>query len=80
MLPANAAKEPCRVVMGRDLLDEVARRLPENERSLFELRQQGHSWDSIVVRVGGNAGVMRKQLSRALHRVAAELGLEDGDV
>ncbi len=73
----NSAFEPERIVVGRDLLENVIGRLAEDERLLFELRQQGQSWDSIVARVGETATVLRKRLSRALRRVTVELGLEE---
>ena len=75
----DSGMEPSRMIDARDLLDEVQRRLTDEERPLFRLRQHGHSWDSIVERVGGSAALLRKRLSRALKRIAAEMGLEDHD-
>jgi len=61
----------------RDLLQEVRRRLSPDERRLLELRNQGHDWPAIAAELGGGAGALRQKLTRALDRVAGELGLDD---
>jgi RNA polymerase sigma-70 factor (ECF subfamily) len=68
---------PSRVVSARELLDEAQRRLGPEERRLLELRQQGLDWAGIAEAVGGSPEARRKQLARAVERVAGELGLED---
>ncbi len=73
------APGPSRQVEARDLLEEVHRRLAPDERMLVELRNQGHDWAAIAAQVGGNVVTLRQRLHRALARVSAELGLEDGD-
>lgn len=65
-------------VEARDLLQEVRRRLTADERELLDLRNQGHDWGEIAVQLGGTAGALRKKLTRAINRVACELGLDDG--
>ena len=65
-------------VEARDLLQEVRRRLAPDERELLDLRNQGHDWGEVAVRLGGTTGGLRKKLSRAIDRVASELGLDDG--
>jgi RNA polymerase sigma factor (sigma-70 family) len=65
-------------VAARDLLQEIRRRLSPDDRSLLDLRSQGHDWPAVAAELGGNAGSLRKRLSRALDRVAEELNL-DGD-
>jgi RNA polymerase sigma-70 factor (ECF subfamily) len=67
---------PSRVVAGQDLLDEVRRRLSPEERRLAELRGQGRQWADIATELGGTAQARRKQLARALDRIAEELGLD----
>ncbi len=64
-------------VAARDLLHEVLRRLSADERRLQELRNDGHDWASIASRVGGTPEALRKQLARAIDRVAEQLGLDD---
>ena len=67
---------PSRVVSGRELLDQVRQRLGAEERRLAELRAGGRSWDDIAAELGGTPGARRKQLARALDRVAGELGVD----
>jgi RNA polymerase sigma-70 factor (ECF subfamily) len=67
---------PSRVVAGQDLLDEVRRRLSPEERRLAELRAAGREWAEVAAEMGGTAQARRKQLDRALDRVALELGLD----
>ena len=72
---------PSAVVAGEELLREFRRRLSEEERRLAELRRQGRAWEDIAADLGGTAQARRKQLERAVGRVAQELGLgEAGDV
>jgi RNA polymerase sigma-70 factor (ECF subfamily) len=70
---------PSRVLAGRELLVEVQRRLDPEERRLAELRGQGVEWAAIAAEMGGTAQARRKQLARALGRVAQELGLDEID-
>jgi len=70
---------PERVVAGRELLEAVRGRLGDEERRLADLRGQGRSWPEIAAEVGGNVEAVRKRLTRALDRVAAELGLDSGE-
>jgi RNA polymerase sigma-70 factor (ECF subfamily) len=62
-----------------DMLLGVTRRLKPDELVLFTARCQGQSWNTISERSGECADILRKRLSRALHRVAVELKLEDDD-
>jgi RNA polymerase sigma factor (sigma-70 family) len=78
-VPANPADEPSRQAAGKELLAEVQRRLSKDERELFLLRQQGLAWDAVAARLGEPQVLLRKRLSRGLHRVAHQLGLEDDD-
>lgn len=75
-LPAGDAP-PDRVAAGRDLLAQVRDRLNDEERQIADLRAQGHNWPGIAAHLGGTPDGRRKQLTRALDRVSAELGLED---
>ncbi|MBY0229223.1 MAG: hypothetical protein K2W96_08105 [Gemmataceae bacterium] len=71
--------EPGRIVAGKDLLDEVRKRLDDEERALADCRAQGMEWPEIAARVGGEPSTLRKKLGRALDRVTASLGLETVD-
>jgi RNA polymerase sigma-70 factor (ECF subfamily) len=73
----NPADAPSRQVAAKELLAEAQRLLSAEERQLMERRQQGRDWESIAAELGGKASVLRKQLSRALGRIARALGLDD---
>src|SRR5262249_2404739 len=73
---AGAGPSPSRVTPGRELLGEFCRRLSAEERRLAGVRAEGRGWDEIAGELGGTAQARRKQLARALDRVARELGLE----
>jgi RNA polymerase sigma-70 factor (ECF subfamily) len=68
---------PDRVAEGQNLLQAVRSRLTEEERQVADLRSENRSWPEIAAALGGTPDGRRKQLTRALDRVAAELGLED---
>ena len=68
---------PSRQVAARELLEEARRRLSAEERRLLELRQEGLEWAGVAAVVGGTPEALRKQLARALDRVARELGLDE---
>jgi RNA polymerase sigma-70 factor (ECF subfamily) len=68
---------PSELVAGQELLDEFRRRLSPEERQLAELRAQGREWAQIAAEVGGSPQARRKQLERAVERVAQELGLDE---
>jgi RNA polymerase sigma-70 factor (ECF subfamily) len=75
-LPGGEAT-PSRVVAGREMLEQIRKRLNDEERRVAELRAVGHSWGEIAEQMGGTADGRRMQLTRALDRVSIELGLED---
>jgi RNA polymerase sigma-70 factor (ECF subfamily) len=67
---------PSQQAVLHELVHEVRRRLPPQERQLLDLRNQGMEWAAIAAQVGGHSEALRKRLSRAIDLVAAELGLE----
>jgi RNA polymerase sigma-70 factor (ECF subfamily) len=72
--------EPSRVLIGRELLEQVRGRLAAEERRAAELRGEGHTWAEVAVAMGGTPDGRRVQLARALDRVARELGIDEGDL
>jgi RNA polymerase sigma-70 factor (ECF subfamily) len=68
---------PSRQVASKELLEEALRRLSPEERRLLQLRQEGRSWAEIAQEVGGSSEALRKQLERAVERVAKQLGLDE---
>ena len=67
---------PSSVVAAKELLDEARQRLSQEERQLIDLRHEGFNWEEIATALGGSPGARRMQLSRAMDRVARELGLD----
>ena len=74
---AGTIPSPSRYVIAKELLGEFRKRLSDEERQLADLRSQGIEWAEIAAQVGGTAQGRRKQLARALDRVAHDLGLDD---
>ena len=67
---------PSQEVAGAELLVEFRRRLSAEERQLADQRAAGLAWDQIAAQRGASPEALRKQLTRAIDRVAQELGLE----
>jgi DNA-directed RNA polymerase specialized sigma24 family protein len=77
----KSAASPSEVIAGRELLAAFRQRLSDEERQLADRRARGDGWAAIAAQLGGTADARRKQLERAVERVARQLGLEDdGDV
>ena len=77
-LPAREVT-PCEIAAGKELVEEVRRRLSPDEWRLVEQRTLGRQWGEISTLMGGSPEALRKQLTRAIDRVFHELGLEDTD-
>jgi RNA polymerase sigma factor (sigma-70 family) len=73
----GAEPTPSREVAACDLLSQVQRRLSPEELELVHLRQQGADWAAVAKRLGGSPDALRMKLTRAIDRVAHELGVED---
>jgi RNA polymerase sigma-70 factor (ECF subfamily) len=74
-LPGPA--DPARIVAGRELLEAVYARLDSEERDLANRRGQDQTWVEIAAELGGSAQARRKQLGRAISRIAPELGTDE---
>src|SRR5262245_36517325 len=74
---AAVQPSPSAHVAGRELLDEVRRRLSPEERDLAELRAQGREWAEIGAERGESPEALRKRLARGLDRVGQQLGLDE---
>jgi RNA polymerase sigma-70 factor (ECF subfamily) len=68
---------PSRQLAAKELLQEVHRRLSPEERRLMEWRNEGRDWAAIASELGGSPEGRRKQLARAVERIAGELGLDE---
>ena len=76
---AAAGETPSELVANRELLEEVRRRLSEQERWLAAQRALGRNWAELALETGDGVEALRKRLKRGLDRVLAELGLDRVD-
>jgi RNA polymerase sigma-70 factor (ECF subfamily) len=67
---------PSQEATARDLLAALHARLTDEERLLAEHRAAGRTWVEIAAELGGTAQARRKQLGRAVNRIAPEIGLD----
>lgn len=74
---ADRGATPSVVIANRELLEKVRGRLTKEERYLAEQRALGREWSELAAELGKGAEALRKQYSRAMDRVAQELGLDD---
>lgn len=68
---------PSQHAAGRELLVEFRKRLSSEEAELVDLRVQGREWADIAAERKESAEALRKRLTRALDRVAQQLGLDE---
>jgi DNA-directed RNA polymerase specialized sigma24 family protein len=61
----------------QDFLDAVRARLPNHQRLLLELRNDGLTWPEIGEQVGGNPDALRIGLTRAVAAVLSQLEPEE---
>ena len=66
---------PVSVLMHRELLEQVHNRLVSEEIQLIEKRAAGLDWQQIAAETGELPNTDRMRLTRAIHRVAEDLGL-----
>jgi RNA polymerase sigma factor (sigma-70 family) len=74
---AAPGPSPSEQLTGQELLHAFRQRLSEDERQLADLRAQGCAWAEIAAQLGGTRHARRMQLTRAIERVARELGLDE---
>jgi RNA polymerase sigma factor (sigma-70 family) len=74
---AAADPSPSQQVAAHELLREFRGRLSEDERQLADRRASGFDWAQIATERGASPEALRKRLTRAVDRVARELGLDD---
>jgi RNA polymerase sigma-70 factor (ECF subfamily) len=74
---AGHGPTPSRELAARELLEEALRRLSPEERRILDCREQGGEWSQIAAELRSSPEAIRKRLSRAVDRVAHELGLDE---
>jgi RNA polymerase sigma-70 factor (ECF subfamily) len=67
---------PSQIVAGKELLETARRLLSDEERFLADQRAVGRGWSELAAELGKNPEAIRKQLERALDRVAQALGID----
>jgi len=78
-LVEDVSPSPSQLAEGKELLQRFRESLTEEERQLADLRNQGLARAQIATELGGAAQARRVQLSRAVDRVAQQLGLNEFD-
>lgn len=74
--PAGYDPTASQVVAAREIYELFQQRLAPEERDLIARRHAGADWDDIAATCGGTPEAIRKRCSRAIDRVAEELGLD----
>ncbi len=72
----DTAPTAAQQIENRDLLSRVYERFTPDELRISRLRSSGAAWEEVAIELGGSAESRRMQFTRALERVAAELGLD----
>jgi RNA polymerase sigma-70 factor (ECF subfamily) len=75
--PLAPGPSPSEQVAWRDLIGAVRNHLSEEERWLADRRSQNQPWAAIAAEMGGSPDALRKKLTRALDRVARQIGLDE---
>jgi RNA polymerase sigma factor (sigma-70 family) len=80
-IAVSSEPSPSQSLIARELMEgdqaalaEVHRRLRPDERAIWELVRQELSWPEIASRLNGSAEALRKTFTRAVRRIAGELG------
>lgn len=74
---AGQMETPSVIVGNAEILERVREKLSPDERRIAELRRDGQNWQQIADELNGSPEALRKQFTRAMDRVTAELGLND---
>jgi DNA-directed RNA polymerase specialized sigma24 family protein len=77
-LIADPRPLPDDAVASAELIGRVRERLPEAERQLLDRWLGGDEWPQMAADLHASPEALRKRLSRAIDRVAQELGLIEG--
>lgn len=70
---------PDQIAAGKEMLEALRWRLSDEERLIADARSYGKSWQEIAEELGGTPEARRKQLARAVERIAPHLGLDDDE-
>ena len=73
----EAQKTPGSLVAHQEMLNLVRDQLSDEENEIAKHRLNGSSWEEIAQQIGGTSEAIRKRFSRAIDRVATQIGLDD---
>jgi len=73
---AHPGDLPCETVATAELLEKFRKKLTPEELQIADMRRDGLKWDAIGEHFLEAPEAIRKRFSRAIDRVAAEVGLE----
>ena len=76
-IAASVEKPAAKSMKTTEMLQQLSMRMSSQEMELYRLRSVGRDWTSISEELGESPSNLRKRLSRAIQRVAMELGLEE---
>jgi DNA-directed RNA polymerase specialized sigma24 family protein len=71
----DARPTPSKIVGGKELVEEIYRRLSPAERYLTEQRVLGRSWAALGAELNESPEALRKRLARAVQEITRQLGL-----
>lgn len=73
----GANDTPSQIVSAREMAEAAQQKFAPDERTIVQRRADGQNWDDIARELGGTPEALRKKMTRAMDRVAKELGLDD---
>ena len=73
----NNQETPSEIAIHFELIKRFEESLRPEERELVMMRRNGLSWNHISEKLGENSNTLRQKLSRAVRRIAREIGLEN---
>jgi len=73
----DSAEGPAEIAANKDLLAEVRQRMTAEEQQLVDLRGAGLEWPEIAAQLGVAPDALRKKFTRAIDRIAHQLGLSE---
>ena len=74
---ADSADDPAEIAANKDLLAEVRQQMTADELQLADLRGAGMEWPEIAAQLGASPDALRKKFTRAIDRIAKQLGLSE---
>ncbi len=78
-LATSNMHDPAAGIIFSEMQSHLVQRLSPHELELLQLRRSGKDWAEIAEQLQEEQTLLRKRYSRALNRVARELGLESDD-